>query len=374
MDHPKTSLGSALGTKSSWIFHCNRTTLRLKGQDSAAPCFFQSDALNYAVLTKEVLGPEEPERADSSPIGTKLFMPFSVEHPANGGRSIMLHNPKLKEFLADTVGVRTEANADAYENDLDILRTVDALPSLDAFLLRDALALQEISVDEAYFDVSAEEREAIAKFMRDTMALMVRAAFGGEKQNEAKINHLINTLWEAKNLVALDPLIQALRCPHAEALEIFAAWKGIIFYSFDYNRSEDKRKQLALWLNKNAKPHPGLPTEYAQYHRERVHGIIQNMRHHWISIDTALKNYDQLYRNFIMSMEPTGFIDFLRNAKQVSYTVGISMGKIGQALGCLDMMTKGNPDGPISYINYDILLGQLMTTLAPAAAVEPLAA
>jgi hypothetical protein len=206
------------------------------------------------------------------------------------------------------------------------------------------------------------------------MGLMVRAAFGGELPSEGRINHLINTLWEAKNLVALDPLIKALRCPRIEALEIFAAWKGVIFYSFDFQRSEDKRKQLALWLNKNAKPHSGMPADHAQYHRERVNGIIQHMRHHWIGIDTALKNYERLYHNFITSMEPAGFIAFLRDAKKVSYAVGISMGKIGQAMGCLEMMTKGNPDGPITPVNYDILLGQLMTTLAPSAAAETLAA
>ena len=86
------------------------------------------------------------------------------------------------------------------------------------------------------------------------------------------------------------------------------------------------------------------------------------------------KNYDQLYHNYIMSMEPAGFIQYLRNAKKVTYSVGISMGKLGQAMGCLAMMTKGNPDGPNTPVNYDTLLGQLMTTLAPSAAAETLAA
>ncbi|HLI20104.1 MAG TPA: hypothetical protein VKV32_03240 [Stellaceae bacterium] len=374
MDQPKSSLDSALGTKSSWIFHCNAVTRRLKAGDPASQLFFQCDALNYAVLTKEILARGEPPRADESPIGTKLFLPFEFENPEKGGRSIMLHSPKLNEFLAATVGLKREVDMEIFENDREILKTIDALPSLDAFLLRDAMALQEIAAHEAYFELSPEERAAIQRFMRDSMALMVRAAFGGEHPTQAKIDHLINTLWEAKNLIALDPLIAALRCPRDDALAIFAAWKGIIFYSFDYQRSAPKRKQLALWLNRNAKPQAGQLVEHAQYHRERVHGIIQNLRHHWVSVDEALKNYDRIYHAFITSMEPGGFIEFLRNAQKVSYAVGIAMGKIGQAIGCLEMMTKGNPDAAIGPINYDILLGQLGAILAPPTIVAPAAA
>jgi hypothetical protein len=374
MDQPKSRLSSTLGTKSSWIFNCNRVTRQLKAGDPATLCFFQATQLNYAVLTKEILTPDDPKRADESPIGTKLYLPFEVDDPEKGGRSIMLHSPKIKEFIADLIGPRTPANQEIFENDLDILRTIDALPCLDEFLLRDALALQGISTHEAYYEVSAEEREAIQRFMRDKMQLLVRTAFGGKPPTEAKVAQLINTLWEAKNLIALDPLIAALRCPRADALEIFAAWKGIIFYSFDYLRSEEKRKYLALWLNKNMKPSAGALAEHAQYHRERVTAITQRLRHHWIGVDDALKNYSQLYDNFVTNLEPGGFVAFLRKAKKISYAIGISMGKIGQAVGCLEATLKGNPDNAISPVNYDILLGQLATTLAPQASDDQIAA
>lgn len=375
MDQPKSSLSSALGAKSSWIFNCNVVTRRLKGAGSPPPVyFFRSDALNYAVVTKEMLPRDEPPREDASPVGTKIFMPFEIDNPGKGGRSVMIHNPKLKEFINDVIGARNNANAEAYDTDIELLRTIDALPSLDAFLLRDALALQEFGAHDAYFELSPQEREAIQKFMREKMEKMVRTAFGGEKPAEAKVNQLINTLWEAKNLIALDPLIAALRCPRNDALSIFAAWKGVIFYSFDYFRSEEKRKLLGGWLSRHAKPQSGLPVEQAQYHRERVHGIIQQLRHHWLSVDSALKNYDKIYDNFVTSLEPAGFIDFLRKATKVSYAIGISMGKIGQAIGCFEMTTKGNPEAPLSPIVYDTLLGQISATLATSGTTESAAA
>jgi hypothetical protein len=368
------NLRSAFGTKSSWTFNCNRVTRRLKRSDPAAPCLFASDALNYIVLTKEVLTRDDPRRADASPIGTKLYLPFEAEAPEKGGRSVLIHHPKLTAFLAETAGLTIGGNEDAFESDMRILHTIDELPSLDEFLLRDALSLQGITPNETYFEVTPEERGAIQRFIRDKMEMLVRAAFGGAKPDQAKVTQLIDTVWEAKDLMALDPLIAALRCPRAEALTIFAAWKGIMFYSFDYFRTEEKRKSLAMWLNKSVKPNSGLPKDYTQYLRERIQGIVQRLRHHWLGVDTLLKDYNRLYDDFVTSMEPGGFIDFLRNAKQDSYSVGISLGKISQAVGCLEMMPKSSPDGGVSATNFDTLLGQLTAALAPAAKAKQLAA
>ena len=369
MGQQKTKLDSTLGTKSSWIFNCNRVTRRLNKSD-AKSSLFMTPGLNYLVLTKEMLTRDDPRRLDASPIGTKLYLPFEADSPEKGGRTILIHHPQLPSFLAETLGLK---EGDTFENDLTILRTIDELPTLDGFLLRDALSLEGISVNEEYFEVSPEERGAIQKFIRGKMELLVRAAFGGAKTDPSKVTQLIDKVWEAKDLRALEPLIAALRCPNGEALAMFAAWKGIMFYSFDYFRSEEGRKALALWLNKNSNPSLGLPKEYAQYIRERVQGVIQRVRHHWVSVDTVLKQYNQLYDNFVTSMNPAGVIDFLRNAQETSCSVGVSLGKMSQAIGCLEMMAKTSQSG-ISEQNFDLLLGQLMAALAPVTKLKAQAA
>jgi len=362
MDRAQANLLSTLGTKSSWVFNCNRVTHRLKRGRSSARYLFTNDALNYLVLTKEMLTPDDPRRVDTSPIGTKLYLPFECDQPEKGGRSIKIHNPRLEPFLAEIVGLAK--GREAFESDLSILRMIDALPSLDGFLLRDALSLEGIAPDEAYFEVSADDRVAIQKFIRGKMEMLVRAAFGGKTADPNKVTQLIDTVWEAKDLNALEPLILALRCPHNEALSIFAAWKGIMFYSFDYFRTEEQRKGLALWLNKNANAGAGLPHDHALYLRERVQSVVQRLRSHWIEVDSVLKDYNQLYDNFVISMNPAGFINFLRNAKDVSYRVGVSLGKISQAVGCLDMMMRKKAGFGAADRAFDDLLGQLNTALA----------
>jgi hypothetical protein len=372
MDHVQANLLSTLGTKSSWVFNCNRVTHRLKKGDNGGRLLFANDALNYLVLTKEMLTHDDPRRLDTSPIGTKLYLPFESDKPEKGGRSIKIHNPKLESFLAEIVGLA--AGQDAFANDLMILRTIDALPSLDGFLLRDALLLEGTAPDEAYFEVSAEDRIAIQKFIRGKMEMLVRAAFGEKSTDPNKVTHLIDTVWEAKDLRALEPLILALRCPHNEALSIFAAWKGIMFYSFDYYRTEKQRKDLALWLNKSTNIGAGLPRDHALYLRERVQSVVQRLRNHWVGVDTVLKDYNQLYDNFVISMDPAGFINFLRNANDVSYMVGVSLGKISQAVGCLEMMRKKKSEISAADRGFDDLLGQLNASLAPTAVPKKKAA
>lgn len=92
------------------------------------------------------------------------------------------------------------------------------------------------------------------------------------------------------------------------------------------------------------------------------------------SVPTLCQRYNRLYDNFVMSMDPAGFINFLRNAKDVSYTVGVSLGKISQAVGCLEMMRRKKSEITAADRAFDDLLGQLNAALAPTAVPKKKAA
>jgi len=61
-----------------------------------------------------------------------------------------------------------------------------------------------------------------------------------------KVTQLTDKIWEAKDRVALEPLIRAFRFPSDDAMSIFASWKGINFYTFEYYREKQKREQFGL--------------------------------------------------------------------------------------------------------------------------------
>ncbi len=372
MKQANAKLRSTLGAKSSWVFNCNKINQKLKTANVEGDRLFLNTALNDVVIIKEILQGDDPRRADDSPIGTKLYLPYEPESPERGGRSIQFDSPDVLPFLQQTVGLTSLGDhLSVFEHDFKILATINQLPSMDGFLMRDALALKGIFAHEAYFEVSPEERAAIQSFIRKKMEMLVRAAFGGDKPLESKVTQLIDVVWEAKDLDALEPLIMALRCPMDEALEIFGAWKAIMFYSFDYFRSESTRKSLAVWLSKNSRIRTDLPKAHGDFLRQRVQEITSRLRDHWIGIDTVLQDYNRLYDQFVTSMSPAGFLAFLRNAREVSCTLGIAMGKISQAVGCLEMMTANRG---LTDHNLEILLDQLHGALTPKAKTSAQAA
>ncbi len=248
---------------------------------------------------------------------------------------------------------------------MKIFRILDELPSLDGFLMRDALELEGVEANEAYFDVLPEERTAIQEFIRSKMEPLVQAAYGGKKPPTNKVTQLIDAMWEAKDLAALDPLVLAFRFPKDEALAIFGAWKGINFYSFQYHQGRQRREALAQWLKEDAMPKNLVPRDVLQVLEPIRRATIERLRGHWVDADNTLKQYDKLYGEFVASSNPGGFISFLRGAKAIYWQLGNSLSKIDHAINCWNIWTKGAPGRRLPFEQLEAMLELLKKILEP---------
>ncbi len=330
-----------LNAGSSRVFNCNDTLNKLERAKADNAYMFKMPSIHRMVVIKEAIGRDDPRHPRCVPIGTKLYLPYNTGDIYEGGRSVFFHAPNLMKVFSEQFGVRIDKESSAdLEHDMKIFRTLDELPSLDGFLMRDALELQGFNVNENYFEVSDSERVAIQEFIRGKMEPLVRAAYGTGRSISGKVTQLVDKIWEAKDIDALDPLIQAFRFPRDEALSIFGAWKGIIFYAFEYHRSRLKREKLALWLKEDAMPRHLLPRDTMEAIESSRRGAIERLREHWVEVDTLFKKYDQCYADFIASANPGGFINFLRGAKDVYWQLGDSLSKINHAINCWDITTK----------------------------------
>src|SRR5262249_40177167 len=146
------------------------------------PYLFKTPAMHHLVLIKEALRYDDPKHPRGHVIGSKLYVPYNADDIYEGGRSIFFHSPNLLQVFQEQFGVPQEAVASgALEQDMRVFRIFDELPSLDGFLMHDALEVEGIEANDAYFDVSAEERGAIQDFIRGKMEPLVRMAYGGQK-------------------------------------------------------------------------------------------------------------------------------------------------------------------------------------------------
>jgi len=102
---------------------------------SAAP-FFRDSALNQAVIVKHRFRSDEAYLVPSGgPVGTKIIFPLDRSDLRVGGQYIFINETGYKDSLINVLGYK----CDDFEYDLETLRLLNTIPSLDPFLVREQL-------------------------------------------------------------------------------------------------------------------------------------------------------------------------------------------------------------------------------------------
>ena len=330
-----------LSAGSSRVFNCNEIHRRLVSGQVEDCLFFKNRHMHSLVIIKEFLNKERDEpHPQRLAIGTKLYFPYNEEDVYEGGRSIFLHSAKLNDVLREQFGLGGPAEDAEVQRDLNLLHSFDQLPSLDGFLMRDRLEIEGIVANERYFEVSENERYQIKEFIRKKIAPLVRAAYGNEKSAAGKTSQLIDKIWEAKDMVALDRLIQAFHLPASDAPAIFASWKGINYYSYEYLRTKAKREAFARWLKDDAVPREGVARDVRLQLDELRRDVVARLRSHWKEVLAILTVYDTSYAKLVNNADVAPFIRFLAGVKEVYWCLGDSLSKIDHAAHCWSLLSK----------------------------------
>jgi hypothetical protein len=321
------------------VFNCSEMTLKILAKDPNATLFFRNKALNTIVLIKDAV-PEGDRKAGAPMVGTKLYFPFNETNIYEGGRTIFLHDKHIRPSIASHYG-EDALTKEALEEDMHILNILDGLPSLDPFLMKDVFLRHKIPMNQDYFEVSQEAWEEIETFMLQQFESLVKAAFPETESSEDKARLLIDKMWEARDLVALQPLIDAFRLPQEGALDIFSSWKGIVYYSFQYQREQVNILDLFKWLKENEGPFPSVPAPEGKEIMAAIAFIKERLRSEWQTIEKHVTNYrdsyDKMFKHKVSSSE---FMTFLKNSNNIYWLLGNCLGKVNHGVYCWDAMTK----------------------------------
>jgi len=338
-----------LDAGSSRVFNCNALTRRLLEKDANAKRFFGTVQLNSVVLIKDAVPEEERKGPRCPPVGTKLYFPFNENDIYEGGRTIFLHDPHLPQAIVDNFG-QNALSKDVLAQDLRILETLDSLPSLDPFLMKDVFQRAGIGVNEAYFDISPEQWKEIELFILQRFEPLVKAAFPDAMSSDEKARRLVEKIWEATDVAALAPLIEAFRLPEKNALEIFAAWKGINFYSFQYARVQPDLVVLAKWLKSIDVPYGAIPNDERSKLLAALDTVKEQLRREWQTTDTILREYTDAYdKMFKHKASSSEFLNFLRNSSKAYWNLGSGLGKTSHAVYCWRILTGRYQQGKLPW-------------------------
>ena len=328
-----------LDTGSPRVFNCNVMTHRVLSRNPEAALFFRNKALNTIVMIKDTV-PEDDRRGGAPSVGTKLYFPFNENNIYEGGRTIFSYEKGVEAAITEHCG-EGALTKDSLAADMRFISILDRLPSLDPFLMKDVFLREKIVVDEAYFEVSDEAWAEIETFMLQKFEPLILAAFPDSSSSDDKARQLIDKIWEAKDLEALSPLIDAFRLPKERALDIFSAWKGIVYYSYQYVCEQTRFVELVKWVMENEAPVVGVTAAETKEVQTLLKQVREQLRLEWQKTDEIVRAYQSSYdKMFKEKSSSADFLAFLKDSDKTYWEIGNSLGKVNHATYCWDVMSS----------------------------------
>lgn len=289
---------------------------------------FRSKRMNKAILIKHTLRGSEADLFEARrATGTKVIFPFAESDLSLGGSYFFANmrggDEAMRTFIGDEV-----SGADM-DHDAETLSALDALPSLDPFLLREGLRRSRREPALCYFDISEADIQRMTDYVSSEIAVLVKMAFAGAGNDgdaEALSMMMAKKLLSDENTDALLPLRTTLQLSDAEYSEGIFAWKGFLYYKWVYSDAQ-------LRIARAAKEMVNLKFARADHQtmghlnqsRERVTKQLQTFQGF---VREALSTYDRSFRDLTVKARPQAFREFLLNSPAMFMEIGQKLGAL----------------------------------------------
>jgi hypothetical protein len=334
--HTAPDIRNVLTAGSSRVLDCCSVAQAIAaigpGAEPPGPLLFQTPALNTAVLIKAL--PPDHRFVDSrgqprTRVGTKIYVPFDGRRLADGGQTSFFGTKQFQSAMAGLIDLDQPTKRAAFESDCAKLVMLDKLPSLAPFLLRDRLELSRIEVDGRYYQLPEEEWRQICSFIRLEFARIVDAILPDQrKANREKFDRLLDKLWALSDVAELEELADAFQIPRSDCLDTFYAWKGVIYFKFEFARAWPTMQPCFEWLKANA----DLPQIADSRARQGMQAVLRDV---YGRLALTVKDVRERVKNYENSFEalfgergdPRPFLAFLKNAQEQFTVIGLSLAR-----------------------------------------------
>ena len=315
--------------------------------------FFSTFDLNKAVIVKE---PRAGKKIDiynyEQPVGTKIFFPYDCDQIYKGGKSLFTDDRNFYVILREHAGFNTEDHPDATAADLALISVLQAIPSLDPFLVKDRLQIEGMTVNETYFDMPDDAWSCIRDHVAKKLSPIIGFVYDGVGDlDDDRADNLLRKLWNTKDVDSLKPIVETFRLPIEDASEIFTSWKGVMYFEYEYNRCLPIWKKYAAWL-KNAKCEDPMDRKQAMM-LDSVRGTVtKEFRNNWIGLKDIFNSYEEAYNLlFVKRKTPGPFIDFMKNSVSTYWALGAKICTISHCVSVWNILTSEQADAGLKYDN-----------------------
>ena len=214
------------------------------------------------------------------------------------------------------------------KRDLDVLRLVDGVPSLDPFLLREHLRSNGIEPDACYFSISAADQQRMFEYCaKEVGRLTALATKGKNSSKDTSTSKIVTALCPAKWAIGLSRYVLRSSSALRNLLKASSAGEG--FFT-------DKWSLEEFWPNiikvlrdiKAIGPTGKVDAEQAAYLTNVKRALIMGVKTSSDDVRRVLGIYDEAYSHLIERQDPKQFRDFLLNAPSMFLELGEKIGSI----------------------------------------------
>lgn len=285
--------------------------------------FFDSPILNSAIILKHRLRADETDLFQTRrALATKIIIPFERSDLRCGGQSLFVGQKSYEELLRQ---VGNYGEKISITRDLEVLRLIDLVPSLDPFLLREHLRSNSITPDGSYFEISIADRQRMHDYAATEVSRLTNMASGRSGGHDAATSKMVSALLSTEVNEKLEPLRATLNLNPEEFCEGVFSWRGFIYYKWSLGEFWPNLIK-ALHELKAIRPVGRADPEQTAYMTVTKQSIIRSVKDNSDEVRRVLGIYDNAYASLIEKQDPKMFREFLLSAPSLFLEMGEKMG------------------------------------------------
>jgi hypothetical protein len=293
--------------------------------DHAQRPMFTHPMLNRTLVVKHHPRPGEFEYADDhGAILTKVIFPFDPDDLDLGGQFLLVDDPDLVGQLERHLDYRDGDLA----RDVTVLRLLDGLPTLDPFLLHEALQANKVDVAPCYFRLSPTDKAEMRDFVAHQVETLIGLCFAGSTVSDTQTKRLSDLILAEGDSTELDPLRMAMRMEWPEFTQAMFCWKAVLYYRW---------RSRALWPEVRATRRSIATIETSRFDADtgpfvraavgQLEGLMNDSERR---IAELFRIYDEVFDALTAQRTPEPFRKFLVDGPRVFARLGERMGRLEQ--------------------------------------------
>jgi len=295
--------------------------------DYKASPFFKNITLNRCLILKHRLrGAERDEFSEFRNVATKLVVPIDVTDLKMGALYVFIGQRNFEKMLCNSLN-KTELEL---QRDLEILRTMDTIPTLDPFLLRETLDRAGIKPANCYFQITEADIIRMLAFVEAEIGALVRMSLGNDGNAEAA-GILTKKLLSNSGAADTEALRLTLHMDHVQYREGIFCWKAFLYYKWQLLDIIPKSVRILSEIE-NALPRGRATSDEKIQITEMRSNISRSFSKAVASVRDTLSIYDNAYYMLTQKSDPQVFKNFLLSAPELFKALGERLGAVQHLL------------------------------------------